>query len=106
MPQSQLDRSQLKIQTLGARHNKLLIEAMHVDPDAVPPPLSAPGLEVVGETVRRIRQARAAGRPVMLAFGAQGTGTFYATTSNAMCNGVIGTPRIHTVQGAASAAVL
>jgi len=43
---------------------------MHVDPDSPPQAWSTHGETVVAETVDRIRRARAAERPVILAFGA------------------------------------
>ena len=70
MPHEQLDRSKLKILPLGARQNKVRIERDAVQPDAVPRPLSPGGQRVMAETVARVRAARQAGRPVMLAFGA------------------------------------
>ena len=41
-----------------------------VSPDASPRPLGAPAQQILAETAARIRAARAAGRPVMCAFGA------------------------------------
>jgi len=70
MPYPQLDRSKLVIKPLAARKNKLAIERDCVRPDARPRPLAEPGPAVMEETLSRIRAARAAGRPVMLAFGA------------------------------------
>ena len=70
MPYPQLDRTKLLFRSLTARKNKLAIEHDHIDPASEPAPLDGRGQEVVDETVGRIRQARAAGRPVMLAFGA------------------------------------
>lgn len=70
MPHEQMDRSKLKILPLAARLNKVRIERDAVQPDAVPRPLGEAGARVMAETLTRIREARAAGRPVMLAFGA------------------------------------
>ena len=70
MPYPQFDRSQLSIQPLGQRQNKVAIERTHVSPDARPRALSEDGRRIMTETVQRIRAARAAGKPVVLAFGA------------------------------------
>jgi hypothetical protein len=71
MAYSKLDREQLLIQPLSERENKLTIEGMAVDPDraAVSLPDDA-SRRLLGETAGRIRAAREAGKPVMLAFGA------------------------------------
>ena len=70
MPYPQFNRSQLSIQPLGHRQNKVVIERAHVSPDARPRALSEDGQRIMAETVQRIRAARAAGKPVVLAFGA------------------------------------
>ena len=70
MPHPQFNRSQLKIKPLRERQNKAVIEHQHITPAATPRPLAEPGPQIVAETVARIRAARAAGKPVMLAFGA------------------------------------
>ena len=70
MAYPQLDRSKLAIQPLLARKNKLTIEQDHIDPAARPQPLNESGRRIVDETVERIHQARAADKPVILAFGA------------------------------------
>ena len=66
----QFDRRQLAIQPLSARQSKAAIETIQIAPDAAPRPLPAQHRDVFAETVARIRAARAAGKPVMLAFGA------------------------------------
>ena len=70
MPHPQFDRSQLIIKSLAQRPNKLVIEKDHVKPDHPPAPLAAPAMKLMHETVARIRSARAAGKPVVMAFGA------------------------------------
>lgn len=70
MPHPQLDRSRLDVRSLTERENKLRIEHDHVSPDARPQNLSAKVQRIVAETAKRIRAARAARAPVMLAFGA------------------------------------
>jgi len=71
MPQhAQLDRRRLQLHTLSERHNKQNIERDHVCVTAQPQNLSAAAAEVVATTAQRMRQARAAGRPIMLTFGA------------------------------------
>lgn len=70
MPYTQFDRSKLIIKSLEQRPNKLAIENDHVKPDQIPTPLSAPAMGLMKETVTRIRTARQAGKPVVMAFGA------------------------------------
>jgi hypothetical protein len=70
MPHEQLDRSRLKVLPLGERPNKTRIEHDHVTPETAPHPLTGAAGDTLAETVARIRTARAAGRPVMVAFGA------------------------------------
>jgi len=70
MPYPLLDRSKLHIHALAERGNKVKIARDAVSPDTVPGELSPAGREVMGECIEKIRAARAAGRPVMLAFGA------------------------------------
>ena len=70
MAHPQLDRSLLRIRSLGSRPNKVTIERDAVLPDTAPHPISAGASEVVVECAARIRSARSTGRPVMLAFGA------------------------------------
>jgi len=70
MPYPLLDRSKLHVHALGERHNKVQIARDAVPPDTKPGELSAAGREVMAEAITKIRAARAAGRPVMLAFGA------------------------------------
>ena len=70
MSNSQFDRSRLSIQPLGQRQNKVSIERVQVSPDVQPRALSEAGQRIMAETVQRIRAARAAGKPVVLAFGA------------------------------------
>ena len=70
MPYPQLDRSKLFVRPLAARYNKVEIERDAVPPDATPMPLLADADAAMKECVARIRAARKAGRPVILAFGA------------------------------------
>jgi hypothetical protein len=70
MPHPLLDRSKLRIRSLAGRLNKVRIARDAVSPDAAPSPLGAAGREIMAECVEKIRAARAAGRPVILAFGA------------------------------------
>ena len=70
MPYPQFDRSKLIIKSLAQRPNKLAIERDHVKPNQAPSPLTAPAMKLMQETVTRIRKARQAGKPVVMAFGA------------------------------------
>ena len=70
MPRRQLDRSALRMRPLSERRNKLEIEKLAVTPDRPPAPLPPEGARLVAEAAGRIRAARAADRPVMVAFGA------------------------------------
>jgi phosphoheptose isomerase len=70
MPYPQLDRHQLRVKPLRERHNKVDIARDHVSADAAPANRSAFENEVFRDTVERVRQARANGRPVIVAFGA------------------------------------
>jgi hypothetical protein len=70
MPYPQLDRKKLRIRPLSQRQNKVVIERDRVLPDAPPRPLAPAAQQIIGEAVQRIIAARAAGRPVMLTFGA------------------------------------
>src|ERR1017187_2321560 len=70
MPYPQFDRTKLRIRPLSDRQNKVVIERDQVMPDRQPQPLSDGGRKIIMETLRRVRAARAAGKPVMLTFGA------------------------------------
>jgi hypothetical protein len=70
MPYPQLDRGKLVIKPLSQRPNKLAIARDHVDPLQAPSPLGDAARKVMGELVDRIKAARRADRPVVLAFGA------------------------------------
>jgi len=70
MPYPQLDRSKLVIKSLAQRPNKLSIEKDHVKPGQTPVPMTPANMQVMHETVARIRAARTAGKPVVMAFGA------------------------------------
>lgn len=66
----QLDRTRLRVRRLSERYNKVAIESDAVQPDTAPRLLDPEAAECLAECVEKIRCARAAGRPVMLAFGA------------------------------------
>jgi hypothetical protein len=70
MSAPELDRRKLLLKPLAARKDKVSFPRGAVSPDAVPAPLPGNGAETLGEAVARIRAARAAGKPVMCAFGA------------------------------------
>ena len=55
---------------LSTRENKKRIEHDYVSPDTPCPELSETAQHLVSETVQRVRAARAAGKPVVAAFGA------------------------------------
>ena len=65
-----LDRRKLRLKPLSERRNKVRFPEDAVDPSAPARPLSAKSAALMPELVQRVRAARAAGRPVMLAFGA------------------------------------
>ncbi len=64
------DRGRLRFLPLGERRNKVSIERDQVSPDAPAPRLGAEAGRRVAEAAAAVRSARAAGRPVILAFGA------------------------------------
>lgn len=70
MPYEQFDRQRLRVRPLEDRRNKTRIVTEAIAPDRAPRPLDPAGQQVLAELVARIRAARAAGRPVMMAFGA------------------------------------
>jgi len=70
MPYPQLDRRQVTMKPLAERRNKISIERDHVRLDFAPQHLSDQARELIAGAAGRIREARAAGRPVMLTFGA------------------------------------
>jgi hypothetical protein len=70
MPFPQFDRGRLVVKPLTARRNKLAWERVAVSPETRPGPLDAGGERALAETVARVRAARAADKPVILAFGA------------------------------------
>lgn len=70
MPHIRFDRSRLKIISLSHRKNRVVIERDAVSSESAPRPVSPATAEVLRECAAKIRAARAAGRPVMLAFGA------------------------------------
>jgi hypothetical protein len=70
MPYPYLDRSKLHIKSLQARRNKIDFKRDYIENEPPPPALSAAKAAVIGETARRIVQAREKQRSVILAFGA------------------------------------
>ena len=70
MPYPQFERAQLRFHPLAERQNKVRVEQDFVDPARSPAHLDAAGLATVKATADRVRAARAAGKPVMLTFGA------------------------------------
>lgn len=58
------------MQPLSTRTNRKFIEEDHVRPDARPRQLSAEAAELIAELAERVRDARRARRPVIVAFGA------------------------------------
>jgi hypothetical protein len=70
MPYPQLDRSTLILKSLAQRANKLAIERDQVKPEQEPRPLGVSEMQTIGVMVERIRAARLANRPVVMAFGA------------------------------------
>jgi len=70
MPYDQLDRRRLTLRPLGERTNRVVIERDAVRPGQEPGELSESAEAVVVEAARRVKAAREAGRPVVIAFGA------------------------------------
>ena len=70
MSHPKLDRSRLRIRKLECRPSKVEIVRDAVPPETEPRALSTAASEALAECVAKIRAARLAGRPVMLAFGA------------------------------------
>lgn len=70
MPYAELDRNALKLEPLSARKNKVKIEEKKVNVTDTPGVLSDITHAVIKETAQRIRAARLADRPVIMAFGA------------------------------------
>jgi rfaE bifunctional protein kinase chain/domain len=66
----QFDRSRVQTHRLSARMNKVNIERDAVSPDAEPGPIPPASTKALMECAEKIRAARSAGRPVILAFGA------------------------------------
>ena len=64
------DRSKLYVRPLAERRNTLQLARLAVDPDTPPPECSADAQEFIRLSAEAVKAARAAGRPVILAFGA------------------------------------
>jgi hypothetical protein len=67
---ARMDRSQLRMLPLASREHKLQIDAISVSPSAPMPELEPAVGRQVAACAGRVRAARAAGRPVMLTYGA------------------------------------
>ena len=65
-----MNRQQLQMFPLAARHSKLDIEQIAVLPDTAPPAIAPEIAAQVARLAARMRAARAADKPVMLTFGA------------------------------------
>jgi hypothetical protein len=70
MDTTPLDRKKLLLLPLSERSDKVAFPAAAVRPDAAPRALSGAAAGVLAEAAAKIRSARAAGRPVICAFGA------------------------------------
>ena len=70
MPYPQFDRFRVRMLPLAQRTNKKAIERDHVRLDSPAPPLAPAADSFVAQCAERILNARATGRPVVLAFGA------------------------------------
>jgi hypothetical protein len=64
------DRRKLFLKPLSERRNKVIFPKDAISPDAAPGPMAEQEARTLQEAVEKIRAARAAGRPVMCAFGA------------------------------------
>ena len=65
-----LDRRRLRLRPLSERRNRVQFPRDAVDPSAAPRGLTPQAGAMLPEVVDRVRAARAAGKPVMCAFGA------------------------------------
>ena len=70
MPFAEFDRARVKMLSLSERENRTNIETTAITPESPVPEMTDSGLRIIQELVQRIHSARAAERPVMLAFGA------------------------------------
>lgn len=70
MPHPQFDRTKLSVKPLGERENKIVIERDCILPGRLPKTFTGETRAIVRETADHMRQARRAGRSIMLAFGA------------------------------------
>jgi hypothetical protein len=70
MPHPPIDRAAVRMQPLAARENRKRIERDAVRPGDAPRTLCDESRRLIDECAGRIEQARLAGRPVILAFGA------------------------------------
>ena len=65
-----LDRRAVRFRPLAERRNKVSFPRDALSPDQPPRPLPPGSVPIIRETAARMRAARAAGRPVICAFGA------------------------------------
>jgi hypothetical protein len=86
MPYSKFDRRKLYIKKLSERKNKVYIERDHIPADKVPQNLSEKGLQLIDQTVGRIRKARSQNHAVILTFGAHTIKNGMAPTLIALMN--------------------
>lgn len=70
MPYPQFDRHKIIMKPLRERTNKVQIDRDHISPDTTPSALNELAQKTMAETIDRIKKARAADKPVILAFGA------------------------------------
>ena len=64
------DRSKLYVRPLAKRKNTLQLARLAIDPDSPPPPCSDDAQDFIRQAAESMKAARAAGRPMILAFGA------------------------------------
>ena len=70
MPYKQFDRTKIKLKSLTERKNKVYIERDCIGLDEKYAEFKGRSAEILSKTVERIKNARANGKPVVLAFGA------------------------------------
>lgn len=70
MSHPKFNRNKLDIKRLSDRKNKVYIERDHIPVNQEPRNLTSSGMQLIEETVSRVKKARELNRSVMLAFGA------------------------------------
>lgn len=70
MSYPQFDRCRVRMHPLASRENRVHIDRDRVDPQSTPDPLTGMAEARLAELAARVKRARAAQRPVVLAFGA------------------------------------